>query len=423
VTDLDRLTYRGAIDALTARGRFGISMGLERVERLMAEVGHPERGLRGALVGGTNGKGSVVALLRSVLAAAGYRVGTMPKPHLVAYRERIAIDGEPIGADAFAAAIARVLPAIDRVAEEIGPPTEFEALTAAAIGELARQRVDLAVVEVGMGGRLDATNVLASRVTALTSVGLDHTRWLGPTTGDIAAEKLAVLRPGTTLVVGELEPEILELARARAAECDARLVRARPAEAEARRWKAPYLRRNLGVAREAAGVLLGELDEAAVERAARRVLLAGRFELVEGDPPLVLDAAHNPQGAAALAEALSALAGGRPVVACLALLADKDADGIADALAPALAAACCCAIPSADVAGSGRPGAASVPAAELAGLLEARGVQARTLEAPGEAIEEAIRLARERNGVALLAGSHYLLRYAWIARRAQSCSR
>ncbi len=108
----DRLSYRDAVAALTQRGRFGISLGLERVERLMAEVDHPERGLRGALVGGTNGKGSVVAMTRSVLVAAGLRVGTMPKPHLVSYRERVAIDGDPISPDDFAAAVARVLPAI-----------------------------------------------------------------------------------------------------------------------------------------------------------------------------------------------------------------------------------------------------------------------------------------------------------------------
>jgi dihydrofolate synthase/folylpolyglutamate synthase len=168
VTDPDRLTYPQAVAALTERGRFGVSLGLARVERLMAELGHPERALRGALVGGTNGKGSVVAMVGAVLVAAGQRVGTMPKPHLVSYRERIAVDGVAIAPDAFAAAIERILPAVDRVAAVVGPPTEFEALTAAAILELLRQGVDLAVVEVGMGGRLDATNVLDPGVGGLS---------------------------------------------------------------------------------------------------------------------------------------------------------------------------------------------------------------------------------------------------------------
>ncbi len=196
------LAYAEAVEALTRRGRFGISLGLQRVERLMAEVGHPERGLRGALVGGTNGKGSVVAMVRAVLRAAGYRVGTMPKPHLVSYRERVAIDGEPISPDAFAAAVARVLPAIDRVADEIGPPTEFEALTAAAILELARREVDLAVVEVGMGGRLDATNVLDLGVAAITNVQLDHEAYLGHTLTAIGGEKAPIIKAGNLAVTG-----------------------------------------------------------------------------------------------------------------------------------------------------------------------------------------------------------------------------
>jgi dihydrofolate synthase / folylpolyglutamate synthase len=125
VTGLDRLTYSDAVRALTERGRFGVNLGLDRVERVMAAVGNPERGLRGALVGGTNGKGSVVAMVQSVLTAAGYRVGTMPKPHLVSYRERIAVDGEPIAASDFADAVARVLPAIDAVVTDaaIGSPS------------------------------------------------------------------------------------------------------------------------------------------------------------------------------------------------------------------------------------------------------------------------------------------------------------
>ena len=121
LTDPAQLTYRQAVAALTERGRFGISMGLERVERLMEAAGNPERGLRGALVGGTNGKGSVVAMTRSVLVAAGHRVGTMPKPHLASYRERVEVDGEPISGEAFAAAVATVLPAIDRVGADVGP--------------------------------------------------------------------------------------------------------------------------------------------------------------------------------------------------------------------------------------------------------------------------------------------------------------
>ncbi|HYM52946.1 MAG TPA: bifunctional folylpolyglutamate synthase/dihydrofolate synthase, partial [Candidatus Dormibacteraeota bacterium] len=124
------LGYDQAVDALRSRGRFGISLGLERITALLEELGHPERQLHGALIGGTNGKGSVVALALAALGAAGLRIGTMPKPHLVSYRERIAIDGRPLRRDRFAAAVASVLPAVDAVAGRLGPPTEFEVLTA-----------------------------------------------------------------------------------------------------------------------------------------------------------------------------------------------------------------------------------------------------------------------------------------------------
>ncbi|MBA2264351.1 MAG: bifunctional folylpolyglutamate synthase/dihydrofolate synthase, partial [Chloroflexi bacterium] len=198
----DRLTYADAVAALTERGRFGISMGLERVARLMAELDHPDRGMRGALVGGTNGKGSVVAMTRSVLVAAGVTVGTMPKPHLVSYRERVAVDGEPISTHDFAAAVERVLPAVDRVTRVVGPPTEFEALTAAAITELARRDVDLAIVEVGLGGRLDATNVLDLGVAAITNVQKDHEAILGDTLRAIGGEKAAIIKPGNAAIAG-----------------------------------------------------------------------------------------------------------------------------------------------------------------------------------------------------------------------------
>lgn len=194
--------YAAAVADLTARGRFGISLGLERISAILDELEHPERTLRGALVGGTNGKGSVVAMVRSVLQAAGLRVGTMPKPHLVAYRERIAIDGTPISEADFAAALGRVMPAVDRVADRLGPPTEFEALTAAAFGELARQRVDLAIVEVGLGGRLDATNAFDPGVKVITNVQKDHERFLGSTLAAIGREKAAIVKRGNLAVTG-----------------------------------------------------------------------------------------------------------------------------------------------------------------------------------------------------------------------------
>ena len=196
------LDYDAAVAALRARGRFGVSLGLTRIEALLRELGDPHRRLRGALVAGTNGKGSVVALVRCVLNAAGLRVGSMPKPHLVSYRERIAVDGVPISAARFAAAVSSVLPAIERVTVRLGPPTEFEALTAIAFHELAGSGIDLALVEVGLGGRLDATNALDPGVAVVTNVQHDHERLLGATLAAIGAEKAAIIKPGSLAVSG-----------------------------------------------------------------------------------------------------------------------------------------------------------------------------------------------------------------------------
>lgn len=201
-TRTPELTYAEAVEALTNRGRFGISLGLQRIDRLLDELGRPERALHGALIGGTNGKGSVVAMARSILTGAGLRVGTMPKPHLVSYRERIAIDGVPLTPARFAAAIARVLPVVDRVAAEIGPPTEFEVLTTAAYAELAEAGLDLSLVEVGMGGRLDATNAADLGVAAITNVQRDHEQHLGQTLALIGGEKAQIVKAGNLAVTG-----------------------------------------------------------------------------------------------------------------------------------------------------------------------------------------------------------------------------
>ena len=174
-------TFGEAVAAVQARGRFGVRLGLARTRALLRALGSPERDVRGALIGGTNGKGSVVALVSACLDAAGRRAGDTPKPHLVTYRERLRIGGRPIDAASFTELVRAVLPAADAVARRHGPPTEFELVTALAFAWFAREAVDLAVVEVGLGGRLDATHAWDGGVAAITNVDLDHTEWLGPT--------------------------------------------------------------------------------------------------------------------------------------------------------------------------------------------------------------------------------------------------
>src|SRR5262245_13008327 len=186
-------SYHEAREALQQRGRFGIRLGLGRTRALLRALGSPERELRGALIGGTNGKGSVQAMVASVLRQAGLDVGQTPKPHLVSYRERIVVDGHPIAAADFGPLVDEVLDAADRISARLGPPTEFEALTAAALLWFARRRVDVAVVEVGLGGRLDATNAWDGGVAAITNIDWDHMDLLGDTLVKIAREKAAII--------------------------------------------------------------------------------------------------------------------------------------------------------------------------------------------------------------------------------------
>ena len=196
------LTYQGAISALSDRGRFGIRLGLGRTRALLRELGNPHEQIRGALVAGTNGKGSVLALAGAALQAAGYRVATTPKPHLVTYRERLQIDGRPVDPVTFARLVEEVLPIAERISRRHGDPTEFELLTAVVFRWFAEEQPDVALVEVGLGGRLDATNAWDGGVAAITNVALDHMEQLGPTVEAIAREKAAIIERGDVAVTG-----------------------------------------------------------------------------------------------------------------------------------------------------------------------------------------------------------------------------
>jgi dihydrofolate synthase/folylpolyglutamate synthase len=300
--------------------------------------------------------------------------------------------------------------------------TQFELLTAAAFVAFAAARVQFAVVEAGLGGRLDATNVIPSQLTVLTSVGYDHTEWLGETLEEIAAEKVAVLRDHTTLLTGEIPEEAQAVVNR---EAELRHAPVLWATSVANNLLPGYQAKNLALAQAAAHQVLGAADPAADLEVVRRLVsrelaIRGRAELVPGDPPQLFDAAHNPDGAKALAEALPDLTDGAEVICCLAILEGKDAAGIVNALAVACSRFVCTEIPPERIEGSGRPGGRARPALELAALCEKAGVEAEAMVDPVEAWARARELARERNGIALAAGSHYLLSSIWTERPAQS---
>ncbi len=304
----------------------------------------------------------------------------------------------------FARAVQRAAHAAALVDHTLGPDdrvTQFEALTAAALSELAEQHVDAAVIEAGLGGRFDATNVLPSRVQVLTNVGLEHTRWLGPTIRDIATEKLDVVRPGGTLVLGpDAHPDAIEVVERVVAEREARLVVARADDADEHAALLPgYQRRNFAVAMAAARAFLGELDPAAVADAAAHVAVPGRFDVV--DDQLVLDGAHNAAGMEALAATLPAFLAGRPLVAVVSILDDKDAAAMLRVLLPLCAQVVFCRI--------GNPRALS-PATlmSLAAQLGAPRGGVHTERGAHEAVDLARTLAGP-DGVVLATGSIYLL--------------
>jgi dihydrofolate synthase/folylpolyglutamate synthase len=350
----------------------------------------------------------------ALLDAHGVAAGASISPHLERWSERTIVRGAEIGAEEFAAAVERTaeaVAAVDRGLEEGEAVTQFEVATAASFLALASAHIDVAVIEAGLGGRLDATNTIPSRVTVLTSVGLDHTEWLGETEEEIAAEKLAVLRDATTLVLGRVSNPVRSLAERTARERGAGVIVAAedPGEGIRLRARGPFQRRNFALARAAAEAFHGELDPGIVAAVAAGVTVPGRLEQVAGQPPVFLDAAHNADGAAALAEALPGLGQG-PVVACLAMLADKDVSGALAALAPVLDHAVCTELPPGALTTQGRPGATSCPAEELAGECRAHGLVAEAESALGAALA----LARDRaaaspNGILIVTGSHYLI--------------
>jgi dihydrofolate synthase / folylpolyglutamate synthase len=318
---------------------FGMRFGLDRMHKLMTALGMPQRRFASIHVVGTNGKSSTVRFIAGILERHGISTGSYTSPHLASFTERVEIGERPVSGSDFAAAVARAAHAaelVNRTQEEGDTVTQFEALTAAAYHELARRGVEVAVIEAGLGGRYDATNVIPSKVQVLTGVGLEHTRWLGPTIADIAGEKLEVVRDHAVLVTGDLDPEAEAVAERVAHERHARRVRAVAGEAYELAAHGSFQRANFALARAAAEAFVGELDEDAVRRAAAEVRVAGRMQVVSEQPLTVLDGAHNPAGARAVAQALPELVGDRPLVGVLGVLDDKDAAGMLRALLPRL---------------------------------------------------------------------------------------
>lgn len=418
------MTYEQALMYLASLGKFGINLGLARIEKLLDLMGHPERQYKTIHVTGTNGKGSTSAMLAAVLKAAGIRTGLYTSPHLEDYTERFVVDGGPISRAALAEALGHVRGCVDAmVAEGMEHPTEFEVLTAAAFHHFAAAGVEYAVIEVGLGGLLDSTNVILPEVAVITNVTLEHTDRCGGTVAEIAAHKAGIIKQGVPVVTAA-RGEALDVIRRTAEAKEAPLATlgrdfyAEAAGLDGWRQQVAFVSRrhgdlgrfslallgrhqaeNAAVAIMAAMTLAGEEGRVNVD-AIRAGLAAaawpGRFEVAPGRPTLVIDGAHNPAGAAVLRATLDEVFPGRPVAFVLGILGDKDVAGITGALVRAV-----------DTVVAVKPESerAAEPSRVLAGLAAQRTEAAATVAA---GIDRARELAGPP-GLVCVAGSLYLV--------------
>lgn len=445
------LSYPDALRAVAARGRFGIRLGLGRTRALLHALGDPQLTFRGALVAGTNGKGSVQELVASALRAAGHRVGQTPKPHLVSYRERVVVDGMPIAREDLARVLSESLEASHHLPRGLGELTEFEILTASAFLWFARCRVDAAVVEVGLGGRLDATNVWDGGVATITNVELDHMDRLGDTREAIAREKAAIIKRGDRAVTGaDGGPRTVIRRRAAALHVPLVVSRVPRVLAVTRRglvlsderygeFEVGLLGRHQAANAGVALATIEALGEAGIVDIPVASMLSGlaaarwpgRLELLSlersggalpaspdgpspGAPDVLLDGAHNAAGTASLAAALDELrpqlSGGR-LTLVMGMVADKDVRSAVRELARAESLA------SARIIATAVPGARSCDPNALAELWREQSEGARegisreitSSVETDEALASGEALARLEDGPLLVAGSLYLV--------------
>jgi dihydrofolate synthase/folylpolyglutamate synthase len=337
-----RLNYKQALAWLYGLQRFGIKLGLENIRRLLDECCSCVFVKRQALaaasastlqvihVAGTNGKGSVCAMIDSICRAQGYHSGLFISPHLVTFRERIRINGEMISEDAVADGLTMIR---DLIADWDPHPTFFEVTTALALKHFSEARIDVVVLETGLGGRLDATNAVQSDVSVITPIGLDHEEWLGNTVAQIAGEKAGIIKPGVPIVSAPQRPEAEQVIRARAAECGAPLqfineIYDRSPVA----LRGEYQKQNAAVTIAAVQAANIQVGERAIVRGLAAIEWPARFQ--KWDERIIIDGAHNPSAARILAQTWREVLRDQKATLVLAVLSDKDLHDICEALAP-----------------------------------------------------------------------------------------
>jgi dihydrofolate synthase/folylpolyglutamate synthase len=335
------MTYKEALAWLYSLQRFGIKLGLENIRRLIDECCSGVCIKRQALgtsastpkvihVAGTNGKGSVCAMIDSICRAQGYRTGLFTSPHLVTFRERIRVDGEMISENAVANGLTTIR---DLVADWDPHPTFFEVTTALALKYFSEAKIDVAILETGIGGRLDATNAIQSDVSVITAIDFDHEQWLGNTLAQIASEKAGIIKRGVPVVCAPQRSEAEKVIRSRAAECEAPLKFVTESyERSPIALRGQYQKQNAAVAIAALRAGEIDIDEKVIERGLASIDWPARFQ--RWDERTIIDGAHNPGAARLLAQTWREIFGDECATLVLGVLSDKNLSAICEALAP-----------------------------------------------------------------------------------------
>ena len=343
VAPRSRLNYKQALAWLYGLERFGIKLGLENIRRLLNEISIsgdlPDRPRRldkplyswkVIHVAGTNGKGSICAMIDSICRAQGYHTGLFISPHLVTFRERIRVNGEMISEEAVADGLTMIR---NLIADWEPHPTFFEVTTALALKHFGDARIDIAILETGLGGRLDATNAVQSNVSVITPIDLDHEKWLGLTLAEIAGEKAGIIKPRVPVVSAPQRAEAEAVIRARAAECDAPLQFVQGVYDDSPvGLRGHHQKQNASVAIAAVQAAKIQLGEKAIVRGLTAIDWPARFQ--KWDERTIIDGAHNPSAARILAQTWREIFGDQKATLVLAVLSDKDLRGICEALAP-----------------------------------------------------------------------------------------
>ena len=409
------MDYKEALEYINGVSWLGTKPGLTRVTALLEKLGRPQDDLKFIHIAGTNGKGSCAAMLSSVMKCCGYRTGLFTSPYLARFNERMQVNGKPIGDEALAEVVTQVKPAADAMEDH---PTEFEMMTAAAFLWFKQEKCDIVVLETGLGGRLDATNVIAAPEAAvIMNIGLDHTQILGDTVEKIAAEKAGIIKPGCECVLYRQQESVMDVVRQRCAALGAGLhiadfdrihsefdsLYGQSFEYKGELYALPLLGKhqlkNAATALEVVEVLRSKgwkLEQSDVEHGIYAVSWPGRFELIHDEPLFVVDGGHNPQCAETVVDNLLNYFGGNHRVMLVGMLADKDVDGTL-AILDRAADEYVCITPESERA---------LPAEELAKKLEKYGKQITVCPAIPEAVTAACDAAGD-TGMVCAVGSLY----------------